>query len=104
MAASDKTLGALHEKLAIVLSSVLDGRPVADAAGNVTTAPPSAAEMAVIVGFLKNNNITASAADNAGLAALREKLAEKRKERKASMATLSDAADSFKGVVGDMMQ
>jgi hypothetical protein len=99
MAASDKALGDLHSKLATVLSSVLDGREDADG----IKLNPSAAEMAVIVTFLKNNNITADASDNAELAALRDKLAQKRKDRKASLAGLQDAAGEFQGMIGDML-
>lgn len=94
MAANNDTLGLIHEVLAKEFLGLLtNGIPVetADKEGNVTntTRKPSAAEYAVIVSFLKANNVTADIEENDALAMLKKKMEEKRKQRP----TLPDMLD-----------
>ena len=83
--ASLDILGKLHAALA---QSLLDILQLKDADDKVI--PPTAAEMAVIVNFLKANNIVAGAEDSDALAALKEKLAEKRKKTPPVMPDMLD--------------
>lgn len=94
MAANNDTLGEIHEVLAKEFLGLLtDGIPVesTDKEGNVSTThrKPSAAEYAVIVSFLKANNITADIEENDALAMLKRKMEDKRKLRP----TLPDMLD-----------
>lgn len=110
MAASEKLLGALHEKVTEALSSALDGdeipgyTEVNEATGEVTEVPPrklppSAAIIAAATKFLKDNNITcAPEADNA-MGELVERLKNKQKA-KASRMAIRDAQDDMGFLTG----
>ena len=87
MAASDATLKALHAVLAEqLLNMIQNGVPVFDKEGNETgTRKATAAELAVAVTFLKNNEITANLDDSDATKALREALEARRKKAKPVM-------------------
>ena len=87
MAASDATLKALHAILAEqLLDMIQNGVPVFDKEGNETgTRKATAAELAVAVTFLKNNEITANLDDSDATKALREALEARRKKAKPVM-------------------
>ncbi len=87
MAASDATLKALHAVLAEqLLDMIQNGVPVFDKEGNeVGTRKATAAELAVAVTFLKNNEITANLDDSDATKALREALEARRKKAKPVM-------------------
>ena len=94
MAASDATLKALHAVLAEqLLDMIQNGVPVLDKGGNESgTRKATAAELAVAVTFLKNNEITANRDDSDATKALREALEARRKKAKPVMPDfLSDA-------------
>lgn len=84
MAASNKTLGDLHEKLARVLADALDGAereevipsedPDAEPTVVRTRIPPGAAVMAVVAKFLKDNSIFGDVENDEHLKELKEKL------------------------------
>lgn len=86
-AASDATLKALHAVLASeLLDMVKNGVPVFDKEGNEAgTRKPTAAELAVVVTFLKNNDITADLTDSDATRELREALEARRKKAKPVM-------------------
>ena len=86
-AASDDTLKALHAVLAAeLLDMVKNGVPVFDKEGNEAgTRKPTAAELAVAVTFLKNNDITADLNDSDATRELREALEARRKKAKPVM-------------------
>ncbi len=86
-AASDATLKALHAVLAEqLLDMIQNGVPVFDKEGNeVGTRKATAAELAVAVTFLKNNEITANLDDSDATKALREALEARRKKAKPVM-------------------
>ena len=93
-AASDATLKALHAVLAEqLLDMIQNGVPVFDKEGNESgTRKATAAELAVAVTFLKNNEITANLDDSDATKALREALEARRKKAKPVMPDfLSDA-------------
>lgn len=87
MAASDAILESLHEALAVeLLDLIKNGVPVFDKEGNESgTRKATAAEMAVAVTFLKNNDITANFDDSDATKALREALEARRKKAKPVM-------------------
>ena len=87
MSASDTLLKELHAELARQLLEVVkNGVPVFDKEGNEAgTRKATAAEMAVAVTFLKNNDITADLDDNDATKALREALEARRKKAKPVM-------------------
>ena len=87
MAASDATLKALHAVLAgQLLDMIQNGVPVFDKEGNESgTRKATAAELAVAVTFLKNNEITANLDDSDATKALREALEARRKKAKPVM-------------------
>ena len=87
MAASDATLKALHAVLAEqLLDMIQNGVPVFDKEGEeVGTRKATAAELAVAVTFLKNNEITANLDDSDATKALREALEARRKKAKPVM-------------------
>ena len=87
MAASDATLKALHAVLAEqLLDMIQNGVPVFDKEGNESgTRKATAAELAVAVTFLKNNEITANLDDSDATKALREALEARRKKAKPVM-------------------
>lgn len=94
MVASDATLKELHSVLAEqLLDMIRNGVPTFDKEGNeVGTRKATAAEMAVAVTFLKNNDITADLDDSDATKALREALEARRKKAKPVMPDfLSDA-------------
>lgn len=86
-AASDATLKALHAVLAEqLLDMIQNGVPVFDKEGNESgTRKATAAELAVAVTFLKNNEITANLDDSDATKALREALEARRKKAKPVM-------------------
>ena len=86
-AASDATLKALHAVLAEqLLDMIQNGVPVFDKEGNESgTRKATAAELAVAVTFLKNNEITANLDDSDATKALREALEARRKRAKPVM-------------------
>lgn len=86
-AASDATLKALHAVLAEqLLDMIQNGVPVFDKEGNESrTRKATAAELAVAVTFLKNNEITANLDDTDATKALREALEARRKKAKPVM-------------------
>ena len=93
-AASDATLKALHAVLAEqLLDMIQNGVPVFDKEGNESgTRKATAAELAVAVTFLKNNEITANLDDSDATRELREALEARRKKKAAVMPDfLSDA-------------
>ena len=87
MTASDTTLKALHAVLAAeLLDMVKNGVPVFDKKGNEAgVRRATAAELAVAVTFLKNNEITANLDDSDATKALREALEARRKKAKPVM-------------------
>ena len=86
-AASDATLKALHAVLAEqLLDMIQNGVPVFDKEGNESgTRKATAAELAVAVTFLRNNEITANLDDSDATKALREALEARRKKAKPVM-------------------
>lgn len=109
MAASDKSLGALHQKVAEALTEQVEGydEPVFDQEGEekgTKRVRPSPALLGAAIAFLKNNNITADATENEALKDLSTKLAARRKG-KIPQAALDEAADAFASAHGGgMMQ
>lgn len=106
MTATVDALGALHAMLAEVYTQVLAGREepviangeiVRDAEGNpvMKKVPPSAAELAAINAFLKNNNITAVQGNEGALDALRKQLEERRKGKLPLTAAAFTPPDPF---------
>jgi len=98
VAADETALGALHTKVAEVLSTALDGEELPgytdeDSGEEVPPKrlPPSAAILAVATKFLKDNQITCVPAKDNALGELEEKLA-RRKEAKTVKATRDDFA------------
>ena len=94
MSASDTLLKELHAELARQLLDVVrNGVPVFDKEGDeVGTRKATAAELAVAVTFLKNNDITADLNDSDATKELREALEARRKRAKPVMPDfLSDA-------------
>ena len=87
MAASDATLKALHAVLAEqLLDMIQNGVPMFDKEGNESgTRKATAAELAVAVTFLRNNEITANLDDSDATKALREALEARRKKAKPVM-------------------
>lgn len=89
--ASDSELGALHATVAKVLTKAIEGDDC------------SAAVLSVAVTFLKNNNITASPTDNAELADLNKKLAQRRAQGKERLKSdLNQVDDLMQRQYGDM--
>lgn len=87
MAASDTLLKELHAELARQLLDVVkNGVPVFAKEGDeVGTRKATAAELAVAVTFLKNNDITADLNDSDATKELREALEARRKRAKPVM-------------------
>jgi hypothetical protein len=82
MAADERTLGGLHEKVTEALNQALDGdvipgyTEVNEATGEVTQVPdrklpPSAAIIAAATKFLKDNNITCAPSEDNAVASSR---------------------------------
>ncbi len=93
MAATDKKLGELHEAVATCLIQAIEH----------SEEGPSASLLAVAVGFLKNNNITADPTTNSELAALGERLAARR-QKKLTPKQLDEAAEHFAQTQGTFVQ
>lgn len=102
MAATEKKLGLLHEKVADVLIEALEGDLIPGyteenpATGEITEVPDrrlpaSAAIIAAATKFLKDNAITCTPSEENALGALESKLKE-RQARRASKFELRDAA------------
>ena len=85
--ASEEVLKQLHAELANqLLDMIRNGVPVFDKEGEeVGTRKATAAELAVAVTFLKNNEITANLDDSDATKALREALEARRKKAKPVM-------------------
>ena len=93
MAASDKQLGELHQAVAVALQEQVVGYEEQTDEGTKTVRP-SPALLGAAIAFLKNNNITADATDNAALRELSDALSARRK-KKLPQAALDDAAERF---------
>lgn len=93
MAASDVTLGKLHEQVAQALSEQVQGYVEQTDEGE-RTVRPSPALLGAAIAFLKNNNITASPAENEALRDLGEKLKARRNKR-IPQANLDAAAEDY---------
>lgn len=100
MAANEKTLGNLHDKVARVLSDALDGdelpEVIDDETGEVIAPAkrlaPSAAIIAAATKFLKDNNITCVPTEDNALGELQRKMEERRNKRvRISEADILDA-------------
>lgn len=105
MAASEKTLGVLHEKVATALTEQVEGyeEPIINDEGDVVgqiKVRPSPALLNAAVAFLKNNNITADAAENESLRELNKQLAARRKDKKLPQAALDEAAMRYADMAG----
>lgn len=94
MSATEKKLGALHEKVADVLIDALDGEELPGytdpETGEVVEAKrmlPSAAIIAAATKFLKDNEITCVRDQSNALGELESKMAERR-ARRASMTVI----------------
>jgi len=94
VAATEKVLGALHEKVATVLIDALDGEELPGyedpETGEVLEAKriaPSAAIIAAATKFLKDNEITCVRDQGNALGALESKM-EERRARRASMTVI----------------
>lgn len=89
MAADETALGDLHNKVALVLSDLLDGTELPTGEQNddgeeiKQVMPPSAATITAAIQFLKNNNITCTPAKDNALGELQEKIAAREARRKA---------------------
>ena len=85
--ASEEVLKQLHAELANqLLDMIRNGVPVFDKEGEeVGTRKATAAELAVAVTFLKNNEITANLDDSDATKALREALEARRRKAKPVM-------------------
>ena len=108
MAASEKTLGDLHEKVAKALTEQVEGyeEPVLNEEGEEVATKlvrPSPSLLTAAIAFLKNNNITADPEQNEALATLNKRLAEKRKG-KANQLDLDAAADRYAASQGFPLQ
>jgi len=93
MGASTSELGDLHKQVAVALSEQVQGYTITeDAVEKVIK--PSPALLGAAIAFLKNNNITADATDNAALRELGDAL-KARRQKKLPQALLDTAADNF---------
>lgn len=93
MAASESTLGELHEAVASALTEQVKGYTVIEDEVEKEV-KPSPALLGAAIAFLKNNNITASAEDNAALRELGETL-KARRQKKLPQAMLDEAANTY---------
>ena len=103
MAASDKTLGNLHELVAAALTEQVQGYEEEDKEGVTRLVRPSPALLGAATAFLKNNNITADVEDNAALRDLGAAL-KARSKKKLPQAMLDDAAEAYSTSMGSMLQ
>jgi len=100
VAAKSSQLGLLHEAVAkVFVELATDGREVVvkgKEEDEVVRVPATAADLAVMVTFLKNNNITADADTNEALSGLKAQLAARAKQRQPlSTAALDEAAEAL---------
>lgn len=103
MAASDKTLGELHEQVAQALSEQVVGYTEQTDEGE-RIVRPSPALLGAAIAFLKNNNITADPTENEALRDLGDKLKARRNKR-IPQANLDAAAEDYANRFGGgMMQ
>ena len=93
MSASEKKLGDLHEAVAEALTEQVKGYTVIEDEQEKVI-KPSPALLGAAIAFLKNNNITADAEDNAALRELGESL-KARRQKKLPQAMLDEAATQF---------
>ena len=94
MAATEKVLGELHEQVAKALTEQVVGYTETLEDGSSKVIRPSPALLGAAIAYLKNNNITADAEDNAALRELGESL-KARRQKKLPPAMLDAAADAF---------
>lgn len=99
MAASEGKLGALHEKVADVLLTALDGELLpgygeGDEAVPDKVIPPSAAIIAAATKFLKDNEITCTPAENNALGELEAKMAARRAKRSGNVVDFGAAQEA----------
>jgi hypothetical protein len=104
MAATEKVLGDLHKAVAMALTEQVAGLKVQEL--NAEGEPvevlvrPSPAVLSAAIAFLKNNNITADAEDNAALRELGLALKARQKKR-IPQERLDEAASLFAERFGD---
>lgn len=99
--ATEAALGELHRLVAESLTEALtDSKDIDDPVLRAAVVKDARAQA---IAFLKANSITASPENNAGLAALREKLREKQRN-KLTPKQLDDAAEQFGNVYGGNLQ
>lgn len=103
MAASDKSLGKLHEALAKAFQEQVEGYVETDEEGRERVIKPSPALLGAAVTFLKNNNITADVEGNQALRDLSEKL-KARRNKTIPQAALDSAADAYAERFGGTLQ
>lgn len=103
--ASEDKLGELHGVIATELASIIaEGATVMTKDGDPVKVSAGPAYFGAAIAFLKNNNITADPATDAGLLDLQRTLSARRKDRKASLTGLDEAADAFAAINGSMIQ
>lgn len=98
MAASESKLGNLHEKVADALTEQVMGYEEETEEGTKLI-KPSPALLSAAIAFLKNNNITADAEENAALRDLSTALQARRKKR-LPQAALDEAAEQYSFTAG----
>lgn len=101
MAATEKVLGALHEKVAEVLSLALDGEELPGYEDPETgeVVPPkrlaaSAAIIAAATKFLKDNDITCTPSENNALGTLEAQMEARRLKREAARVDFDEAREA----------
>lgn len=102
MAASDKKLGTLHELVADAFTEQVRGYEEETEQGTKFIRP-SASILGAAAAFLKNNNITADAEDNAALRDLGLALSARRK-KKIPQEALEAAAEQYAFSMGGGLQ
>lgn len=105
MAANEKALGNLHEKLSQVLVECLEGDVLPgytdDETGEVfpeKRLPPSAAIMTVAAKFLKDNNITCAPSATNAIGAVADLTARQKARAERLAATKADYAAAEEGM------
>lgn len=95
MAANETKLGALHEKVATVLTEALEGNVIPaefDSEGEEIAPevrmPPSAAIITSAIQFLKNNNITCAPSEDNSMGKLRDAVAARQAQREQRRKTI----------------
>ena len=99
MAASEKKLGILHEKLADVFTELLDGVVIGvdEETGEETRLPPSAAILTAVNQFLKNNDITCAPDESNAIGKLKAKQDERAAARAARKQEQADREAALEG-------